>query len=69
MFRAGAYVAVLERLQRMAGHLLDIRQPVDGFDRRAGIAWLEFFCRGERQRREFASEGTWLDPQVISRRR
>lgn len=63
----GAYVEVLQRLERMTSEALSLSGMIDHVDLEEEIAWPEFEHEGQRVRWEFQVEDDWLDPSILVR--
>lgn len=61
----GAYVEVVERLERMTGNALRLTDIVDHVDIEAEEAWVEFRFNGQKVRWDLKVEDDWLDPEVL----
>ena len=61
----GAYVEVLQRLERMTSGTLGLTNMRDQVDLEEEVAWLEFDHQGQRVRWEFEVDDDWLDPTIL----
>lgn len=61
----GAYVEVIERLERMTHNALNLSGISDHVDLDAGEAWVKFHFNDEEIRWEASVDDDWLDPYII----